>query len=187
MHEREPNRDDEEPRRVFTDCLSEVDDVGHRAAWMEAAEFIADTEEVRAFCFHDPLSRIDPARKSRDRFEPRFLYVGDRESLAFMAETAAGIIKHGKAFAFWVRDMGGKPDALDEFEKVFLGHWKCAEHFTKHVLDERAGEGSKRRDGEESCDDLPADAKSWAHDLQRRGEIRVVLSPQGGVLVFRGW
>ena len=31
------------------------------------------------------------------------------------------------------------------------------------------------------------DAKSWAQDLQRRGEINVVPNPQGGVWVFRGW
>jgi len=187
MHEREPDKD-KERQWVFTDCISEVDDAGHRAAWMDAAEVIADTEEVRAFFFHDPLSRIGPARKSRDRFEPRFLYVGDRESLAFMAETAAGIIKHGQAFAYWVREMGGKPDALDEFEKVFLGHWKSAEDFTRHVLDDHAGtEESERRDDEDSGHDLEMDARSWAQDLQRRGEIRVVPNPQGGVWIFRGW
>jgi len=187
MHEREPGKD-KERLWVFTDCISEVDDAGHRAAWMDAAEVIADTEEVRAFFFHDPLSSIGPARKSRDRFEPRFLYVGDRESLAFMAETAAGIIKHGQAFAFWVREMGGKPDELDEFEKVFLGHWKSAEDFTQHVLDDRSvTEDSKHVDSETSGEDVPADAKSWACDLQRRGEIRVVPGPQGGVWVFRGW
>lgn len=188
MHEREPGKD-KERLWVFTDCVKEVDDAGHRAAWMDAAEVIADTEESRAFFFNDPLSRTDDrARKGGDRFEPRFLYVGDRESLAFMAETAAGIIKHGQAFAFWVREMGGRPDALDEFEKVFIGHWKSADEFTQYVLDDRAAaENTERRDDEESREDRPTDAKTWARDLQRRGEIRVVPSPLGGVWVFRGW
>ena len=127
-------------------------------------------------------------RDGNDHTDPGFLYVGDRESLRFIAEMAAGIARHGKAFAFWVREMGGSPEALAEFEKVFLGRWESAEEFAQRVLDEYAAvEDSERRESEETREDLPADAKSWAHDLQRRGEIDVVPNPQGGVWVFRGW
>ena len=186
MHEREPEKDDEQPP-VYMARISEVDDVGLRGTWMDAAEYIADAEESIGLWLRHPLSRGSPVRDGDDHSEPGFLYLGDNESLAFIAEMAAGILKHGPAFGFWVREMGGKPDALDEFEKVFLGQWESAEDFTQHVLDDRAGENSERSDSEESCEDLPADAKSWAHDLQRRGEIRVVPSPLGGVWVFRGW
>lgn len=185
MHEREPSSN-EDRLWVFTDCVKAVDDAGHRAAWMEAAEMIADNEQGRAFYFNDPLSRTDRSYKRDDRVEPRFLYVGDRQSLAFMAETAAGIIRHGEAFACWVREIGGRPDSPEEFEKAFLGHWKSAEEFTQHALDERVAADSEG-DGEEPREDLPIDAESWSRDLQRRGEIRVVPSPLGGVWIFRGW
>ncbi len=186
MHEREPDDEDEQPP-VFTARSSEVDDVGLRGAWMDAAEYIAGAEKNIGLWLRHPLPYDAPGRDGHDHSEPGFLYLGDNESLAFIAEMAAGILKHGPAVGFWVREMGGEPDALDEFEKVFLGHWRSAEDFTRHVLDERAGEDSEHSESEVSGEHVPADARSWARDLQRRGEIRVVPNPQGGVWVFRGW
>ena len=187
MYEGEPDQDDDRPP-VFMARISDVDDVGLRGTWMDAAEYIAHAEESIGLWLRHPLSRGSPVRDGDDHREPGFLYLGDNESLAFIAEMAAGIVKHGPAFSFWVREMGNSPDALEEFEKVFLGQWKSAAEFTQHVLDERTcAEESERRDGEESRQDLEMDAKTWAQDLQRRGEIRVVPSPQGGVWIFRGW
>jgi len=187
MHEREPDKDDEQAP-VFMARISEVDDIGLRGTWMDAAECIADQEERIGLWLRHPLPHGTPLRDGGDHSEPGFLYLGDNESLAFIAEMAAGILKHGPAFGFWVREMGGRPEARDEFEKVFLGQWKSAADFTQHVLDDHAAENSERRDGEASREDLPAaDARSWAQDLQRRGEINVVPNPRGGVWVFRGW
>ena len=187
MYEEEPDQDDDRAP-VFMARISEVDDVGLRGTWMDAAEYIAHAEESIGLWLRHPLSRGSPVRDGDDHREPGFLYLGDNESLAFIAEMAAGIVKHGPAFSFWVREMGNSPDALEEFEKVFLGQWKSAAEFTQHVLDERTcAEESERRDGEESRQDLEMDAKTWAQDLQRRGEINVVPNPQGGVWVFRGW
>ena len=187
MHEREPEKDDEQPP-VYMARISEVDDVGLRGTWMDAAEYIADAEESIGLWLRHPLSRGSPVRDGDDHSEPGFLYLGDNESLAFIAEMAAGIAKHGRAFAFWVREMGNSPEALEEFEKVFLGQWRSAAEFTQHVLDERTcTEESEHRDGEESPEDLETDAKTWAQDLQRRGEINVIPNPQGGVWIFRGW
>ena len=187
MYEGEPDQDDDRPP-VFMARISEVDDVGLRGTWMDAAEYIAEAEESIGLWLRHPLSRGSPVRDGDDHSEPGFLYLGDNESLAFIAEMAAGIVKHGPAFSFWVREMGNSPAALEEFEKVFLGQWKSAAEFTQHVLDERTcTEESERRDGEESRQDLEMDAKTWAQDLQRRGEINVVPNPQGGVWVFRGW
>ena len=188
MHEGEPDRDDEEPVPVYMTSVGRADDVGLRGERMVAAEYIADIEDRIARRLSIPKSDTRSWRDGRDRTDPGFLYVGDRESLQFIAEMAAGIARHGKAFAFWVREMGGSPEALAEFEKVFLGRWESAEEFAQHVLDEHAAvEDSGRCESEEPREDLPADAKSWAHDLQRRGEIDVVPNPQGGVWVFRGW
>jgi len=186
MHEREPDDEDEQPP-VFTARTSEVDDVGLRGAWMDAAEYIAGAEKNIGLWLRHPMPNGTPVRDGNDHTEPGFLYLGDNESLAFIAEMAAGILRHGRAFSCWVREMGGRPEAGNEFEKVFLGQWKSATDFAQHVLDDHAAEDSESRDGEESREDLPADAKSWARDLQRRGEIRVVPNPQGGVWVFRGW
>jgi len=186
MHEREPDNEDEQPP-VFMARESDLDDVGLRGAWMDAAEYIAGTEKNIGLWLRHPLPYDAPGRDGHDHAEPGFLYLGDNESLAFIAEMAAGILKHGPAFDFWVREMGGKPDALDEFEEVFLGQWESAEDFTQHVLDDRGVEDSERREDGESSEDPPMDAKSWALDLQRRGEIKVVFSPEGGVWIFRGW
>ena len=187
MHEREPEKDDEQPP-VYMARISEVDDTGLRGTWMDAAEYIVNAEKNIGLWLRSPLSHGTPVRDGNDHFEQGFLYLGDNESLAFIAEMAAGIIKHGPAFTFWVREMGNSPDALEEFEKVFLGQWKSAEEFTQHVLDDRGYAGEcEHRDGEESPEDLEIDAKTWAQDLQRRGEISVIPNPQGGVWVFRGW
>lgn len=188
MHEREPDEDDEKHVPVYMSSISEADDVGLRGSRMDAAEFIAAMEERIGRRLSIPKFDKSSWRDGHDHTEPGFLYVGDRESLQFIADMAAGIARHGQAFAFWVREMGGKPDALDEFEKVFLGPWESAEDFAQHMLNDLAGdENSERRESEEPRDDLPADAKSWAHDLLRRGEINVVPQPGGGVWVFRGW
>jgi antirestriction protein len=186
MHERDEDEDDDE-RPVFMAKISEVDDIGLRGAWMDAAEYIADAEEKISLWFRHPMSRSSAVRHG-DHIEPGFIYLGDSESLSFIARMAVGIIKHGPAFTFWVRDMGGSPDALKEFEKAFLGQWKSATEFAQHVLEARGdAEESEHRDGEEAREDPETDAESWARDLQRRGEINVVPNPQGGVWVFRGW
>jgi hypothetical protein len=187
MHEGEPSNEGEKRVPVYMARESNLDDVGLRGAWTDAAEFIAAMEESIGRRLSIPKFDTSSWRDGCDHTEPGFLYVGDRESLQFIAEMAAGIARHGKAFTFWVREMGGKPEALDEFEKVFLGQWESAEEFAQHVLDDRAGEESERSGGEESFEDLPTDARTWARDLQRRGDIRVVPGPQGGVWVFRGW
>jgi len=188
MHEREPDRDDEKFVPVYMASISETDDVGLRGSRMDAAEYIAAMEERIARRLSVPKSDKRSWRDGHDHTEPGFLYVGDREALRFIADMAAGIARHGQAFAFWVREMGGRPEALDEFEKVFLGQWESAEDFAQYVLDDHAtAEDSERRESDEPREDLPADAKSWAHDLERRGEINVVPNPQGGVWVFRGW
>jgi Antirestriction protein (ArdA) len=188
MYEGEPDEDYEELLPIFSARTSDRSDGGLRGTWMDAAEYIAGVEERIALWFRRPIYRRSPVRDGDDHSELGFLYLGDSESLAFIAEMAAGIIKHGQAFTFWVREMGNSPDALEEFEKVFLGHWKSAEEFAQHVLDDRGyAEESEHRDGKESPEDLEMDAKTWAQDLQRRGEINVMPNPQGGVWVFRGW
>jgi hypothetical protein len=188
MHEGEPDRDDEEPVPVYMTSVGRTDDVGLRGERMDAAEYIADMEERVSRRLSIPRSDKRSWRDGHDHTDPGFLYVGDRESLQFIAEMAAGIARYGQAFAFWVREMGGRPEALDEFEKVFLGQWESAEEFAQHVLDEHAtAEYSERCESEEPSENLPTDAQSWAHDLERRGEIDVVPNPRGGVWVFRGW
>jgi hypothetical protein len=187
MHEREPDRDDEEHVPVYMTSISEVDDIGLRGSRMDAAEYIAAMEERIARRLGIPKFDKSSWRDGHDHTEPGFLYVGDRESLQFIADMAAGIAKHGQAFAFWVRELAGKPEALDEFERVFLGQWESAEEFAQHVLADRGVEDSERREDEESSEDPPMDAKSWARDLRRRGEIKIVFSPEGGVWIFRGW
>jgi antirestriction protein len=188
MYEGEPDEDDEHRRPVFMARISEFDDIGLRGTWMDAAEYIADVEERIALWFRHPISHGSPVRDGDDHPEPGFLYLGDSESLTFIAEMAAGIVEHGEAFALWVREMGNGPDALEQFEKVFLGQWKSAEEFAQHVLDDRGcTEESEHPEGEESCQNLEVDAETWARDLQRRGEISVIPNPQGGVWVFRGW
>jgi hypothetical protein len=155
---------------------------------MDGAECIANAEESFGRWLRSPLSRGSPQRDGNDHAEPGFLYLGDRESLTFIGEMAAGIAKHGPAFALWVRAMGNSPESIAQFEKVFLGEWKSATEFTQRLLDERdSREESEPDDGEGSRESLDLDAASWAQDLQRRGEIKVVRNPEGGVWIFRGW
>jgi len=107
MHEREPDRDEEEHRPVYMASIGEADDIGLRGSRMDAAEYIADMEEGIGRRLSIPKSDKRSWRDGHDHTEPGFLYVGDRESLQFIADMAAGIARYGQAFAFWVREMGG--------------------------------------------------------------------------------
>lgn len=188
MHEGKPDDDQEGPGPIYNARTSQRSDGGLRGEWLDAAEHIAEVEGSIALWLAHPRSRTSPVRDGRDHLEPAFLYLGDRTSPAFIAETAAGITKHGEAFSFWAREMASGRAALEAFEKVFLGHWPSATEFAQHVIDEQRGdEDSGHRDDEEPREDAEMDAESWARDLQRRGEISVVPNPTGGVWIFRGW
>jgi len=65
MYEGEPDQDDDRPP-VFMARISEVDDVGLRGTWMDAAEYIADAEESIGLWLRHPLSRGSPVRDGDD-------------------------------------------------------------------------------------------------------------------------
>lgn len=188
MHEGKPDDDREGPGPIYNARTSQRSDGGLRGEWLDAAEQIAEVEGWIALWLAHPRSQGSAVRDGSDHLEPAFLYLGDRVSLAFIAETAEGIAKHGEAFGFWAREMASGPAALEAFERVFLGHWPSATEFAQHVLDSQQDIGdSTGCDDDDSREDAEMNAESWARDLQRRGEIRVVPSPMGGVWVFRGW
>jgi hypothetical protein len=168
---------------VFAASTGEADDVGLRGAWIAAAQQIAGAEQEIATWL---VLRRSVGQQPADELRPGFLYLGKGEALAFIAALVVGILTYGEAYTYWVQSSGGDPRAQAEFEKVFLGRWPSTERFTQHLLDQRARDDDAA-DSDESKDEWALDAASWAADLQRRGEIRVVDDPEGGVWIFRGW
>jgi hypothetical protein len=182
MHDGSEKKEERCPA-VFATSTAEADDVGLRGAWIAAAEQIAAVErEVSTWL----LLRRSAGQKRSDELRPGFLYLGEGEALGFIAAMVVGILTYGEPFIYWVQSGGADPRAPAEFEKVFLGSWPSAERFTQYLLDQRARDDDAA-DSEESEDEWALDAANWAADLQRRGEIRVVDDPEGGVWIFRGW
>jgi hypothetical protein len=184
MHEK--SEEGEAPQgAIFTAGTVEADDVGLRGAWIAAAQQIAGTEQEVATWL---TLRRSVGCKAADELRPGFLYLGRREALAFIAAAVVGILTYGPSFAHWVQASGGDPCALAEFEKVYLGSWPSVEQFTEYLLKEREqDDGAEAEPAEEPPEEAALDAAQWAADLQRRGEIRVVDDPAGGVWIFRGW
>jgi len=185
MYEGEPDDDDEEeqPPVSFTRF---GDDGGLRSDWLETAEFIAATERHFAMRAHNPAIPACPMRDGHDHLEPAFVLLGGQASLAFVGEATTGIIERGEAFAAWVRDVGESPDATQRFDESYLGRWESVEAFAKHMLETSRPTDDDSQDGT----DVPRraerpDPAKLAAELQRRGAIRAIPSPQGGVWLFR--
>lgn len=182
MYEGEPNEDNEELPPIFTAKVG--DDGGLRGDWMDTAEYIADTEEKIALWWRHPASRGTPVRDGQDHLDPGFVLLGNRESLAFIGETASGITEHGQAFVAWARHVGGDPEELRRFQDAYLGRWETAEQFVSEVLAEL---GPILAEGPEADQQMRVlnDVAELAQELQRRGDIWTAPTPDGGVWVFR--
>lgn len=185
MHEREPDEDEEGQRPIFVAGISKRKDGDLRAAWMDTAQYIADTERRIASWMHQ-LSALTGESTGHDEDEPGFLAVGKRASLGFIGAMAAGIIEHGQAFAAWARQAGSDPDTLSRFKDAYLGSWESADQFAAQMLEYlRPTDQMEYSAAQEVRPDLQSDAQELAQELQRRGDISVVANPEGGVWVFR--
>ena len=185
MHERELDEDEEKQPPIFVAGISKRKDGDLRAAWMDAAQYIADTERgIASWIRH--LSALSE-ESGRDETRPGFLCVGDRSSLGFIGAMAAGLIEHGQAFAAWARQAGSDPDMFSRFKDAYLGQWESAEQFAEQMLEYfRPADHMEQSAADESRPDLHADAEELAQELQRRGDISVIENPEGGVWIFRG-
>ena len=184
MYEGDPDEDDEEQPPIY---IAEVgDDGGLRGAWMDTAEYIADTEESLALWLQHPVSLGSEVRDGHDHAEPGFLYLGDRDALAFIAEMVSGIVECGQAFAAWARHADSGSDAVGRFKQSFLGRWESVDQFVEQLLkDLGASEGDDPSVPEGSHSEPSHDPAMVAQALQQRGAIRVIPNPNGGVWVFR--
>lgn len=181
MHETEPDDDEEDwPEVVFAKV---GDDGALLGDWLDTAEAVARNEKRLGLWWFHPSSSRSFMHDGGDHQTPNFLIVGDREALAFIGETAAGIAEHGPAFAAWARLVGPDPTRLSQFEESFLGTWRSPEQFVAEVLSELGmvvAEG-----GADQQLRALADPCELAEEMQRRGDITAVENPQGGVWIFR--
>ena len=184
MHERELDEDEEKQPPIFVAGISKRKDGDLRAAWTDAAQYIADTERRIALWMRH-LSALSE-ESGRDETRPGFLCVGDRSSLGFIGAMAAGLIEHGQAFAAWARQAGSDPDMFSRFKDAYLGQWESAEQFAEQMLEYLRPDGTEQSDTGESRPDSHGDAQELAHELQQRGDISVIENPEGGVWIFRG-
>lgn len=116
--------------------------------------------------------------------------LGEYEPLETIATLAAGIARHGEAYAAWVSLVDDhQSDELSEgrFEECFIGRWVSLEEY---------GEDTLREIFELDIDELPGvpealrsyvsiDVDGWTRDLRLNGEIQTVEG-DGGVYVFWG-
>jgi hypothetical protein len=181
MHEEsfDSAQDDDRPIYVANDRR----DGGLRDDWKFVAEVIAHIEGGIALSrLRRQYAGID--RSGEDELEPGFVMVGRRRALGAIAETTAGIIEHGQAFAVWADLVGDDPEALRRFDEAFLGSWDSAADFADQLIAE-LGPLSADASAEDQQFRTLVLASELADELQRRGVICAIPNQRGGVWVFR--
>jgi hypothetical protein len=181
MHEGSFESAEEDDRPIYV--ANDRKDGGLRDDWTEVAEVIAHIEGGIA------LSQLQRQGRgiempSDDELQPGFIMVGRREGLSTIAETTAGIIEHGQAFAAWADLVGDDPEALRRFDEAFLGSWDGAAEFAEQVMAE-VGMLSADAPEEDQRFQMLLLASELAEELQRRGIIYAIPNHRGGVWVFR--
>jgi antirestriction protein len=112
------------------------------------------------------------------------------DDLERVGELAAGVVKHGAAFAAWLEHFGADPagpEPVEQFEAVYLGeHWSAAE-----PIDDRALWNEFRRIVWSCCSPalriaLRLDLGRLADFYVRKGDLVELPTEHGPSWLFRG-
>lgn len=183
----ERRREEQWPRpRIYVASLSDYNEGRLHGAWIDACRSEEElAEAVAAMLAQSPcLVAEEWAIHDYEDFAPLRLHEFD--SLAYVAKVAAGIARHGRAFAAWADEAGSEPELLDEFEDRFLGNYESGEAFAREMIDDWGVM-------DEVLEQLPAelrpyvqfDHEAFFRDLVAGGEITTAESAGSDIYVFR--
>ena len=115
------------------------------------------------------------------------LRLSEYESMEMVSTIAAGIGRHGPAFAHWASLIGsGQREELARFEEVYYGHVESLEEYAEEMLDE-LGYMQLLEDAvpEQFSPYVKVDVEGFARDLELSGDI-LTSQGDGGFYVFEG-
>ena len=112
------------------------------------------------------------------------LRLDEYESLDTIAAMAAGITRHGRAFAAWAQAVGAKQATSESFRSQYLGSWADLQAFGQEFVDDL---GLERY-----LDAVPQSLRPYVHvntdalvsDMLLNGEIDTFEDGVGVVHVF---
>lgn len=104
-----------------------------------------------------------------------------------IARIAAGIARHGLAFAFWAELFDADEDMCAGFEDAYLGEYASPAAWANQDADATAlREQATSRLGPDLARYFRFDADAYARDASERGTVLITETPQRTWWVFRG-
>lgn len=202
MHEREPTprfTDHEvtsaeaEPRlrpRIYAASLSDYNNGILHGCWIDATSDIDEMQHaISEMLAASPTTARygEPAEEwaIHDYDDFGDIRVGEHHGLATIAAWAAGIERHGEAFAAWVAHVGGEGDDLiEQFEDRYQGEWESIETYAEYLLDELGAQRVVDEAPEWLQPYLKLDVEEFARDLELSGDVLAIDRPGGGVWMW---
>lgn len=196
MNEREAGQHEATPRdgpRIYVASLSDYNAGVLHGRWIDAtddAEAIQEQigEMLRASPITARYGDIAEEWAIHDHEGFGELRLDENEALGTVAMIAAGINKHGLAFAAWVDHVGERnTESIEQFEDRYQGKWESVEAYAGHLLDELDAESVISDAPEWLQPYLKLDIAGFARDLEIGGDIITAETPEGVVWVWSGW
>jgi antirestriction protein len=123
--------------RIYVASLSDYNDGRLHGTWINADQPVEGiTAEIQAMLKRSPMPMAEEyAIHDFEGFGP--VRLSEFDSVENVARLAAGIAEHGQAFAHWAAHVGiDDPDALEEFEDHYQGHWQSMEDYAEAMVDD---------------------------------------------------
>ena len=170
--------------RIYVASLSDYNAGRLYGCWLDAAQDSSDLQDGVAAMLaasREPVAE-DWAIHDHEGFGG--ISLSEHESLEAIARLAAGLLRHGRAFAAFASWVGLDDANVESFEQQYRGQWTGLGAYADELLHDY---GAK----EVLFQQLPAwlqpyvriDIEAFGRDLQLNGDI-YVTDTEGGVCVF---
>lgn len=197
MHEKEPRNDtDDKPEmreqertlqpRIYVASLSDYNEGRLHGAWINANQSEEELAAAVTGMLDESPAPVAEEWAIHDYEDFAPLRLDEFESLAVVARLAAGIARHGRAFAAWADHVGVEAALPDEFEDGYLGEYDSGAAFVQELLDDSGVvEAAMERLPEDLRSFVSFDHEAYFGSLVAGGELTAAEGPDGGVYIFR--
>lgn len=185
-----------EPARIYVASLADYNNGKYHGRWIDA---MLEPDEIR-----EKIAELLAASPELQREGERYgdwaihdyegfgaLRLGELEDIEYVHAVAAGIQRHGEAFAAWVETQdSGDNDELAQlearFSEAYLGEYDSLPAYGEVVAEEFGWPELIGQVLPESVARyVSIDSEALAQDMWLGGDIYVMHKPDGGVWIFR--
>jgi len=174
--------------RIYVASLADYNDGRMHGAWIDADQTEEELEQaVKEMLDSSTLPGAEEwAIHASDGFG--MLDIDEFESFEYVAKVAAGIAKHGAAFAAWASHVGTDSERLDQFEDAYVGEWESEAAYAEETLEDLGIVEEIMRDvPKHFAPYVTIDYAGYARDLAYNGDIVTVEKADGGIYVYWNW